>query len=291
MVGASKLAIVITDRQCTPICLAVILQESNLEPGIPIRSIARGLAVLSAINRDGPITMMNISRAANIPYPTACRIVQTLLHEGMIEREPARKRYHVTSLVQTLSTGFQAEDQLVSAARPYIEKLCRQVNWPISLATRVGTQMMVRDSTYKMTSLTFSNYYPGYTLPIAECATGKVYLAYCSDEEREAIVEGWKATDNEISKMGLLLLKDDYLLNKIRKDGYALQIRNIYTSEPGKTSALAVPIFDNKEGIIGSLALIYFASAMKPDEVTKEFLEPLQHTASRIGRYLEKPRQ
>ncbi|QTD57422.1 IclR family transcriptional regulator domain-containing protein [Parasphingorhabdus cellanae] len=259
-----------------------------MERGVPIRAITRGIAVLSAVNRDGPITMMNISKSANIPYPTACRIVQTFLHEGLIEREPARKRYRVTSLVQTLATGFQSEDQLVAVARPHLEELCRKFSWPVSLATRVGTRMMVLDSTHKMTSLTFTNYYPGYTLPIAECATGKSYLAHCSDEERQTIVEAWKATDNETSKMGLLLVSDDVVLNKIREDGYAHQMRNFYNEEPGKTSSLAVPVNGPDGDILGSLAIIYFASALKADEATATFLKAMQETASQITESLEK---
>ncbi|MEO9467331.1 IclR family transcriptional regulator C-terminal domain-containing protein [Parasphingorhabdus sp.] len=253
-----------------------------MERGVPVRAISRGIAVLSAVSRDGPITMMNISKSADVPYPTACRIVQTLLHEGLIEREPARKKYRVTSLVQTLATGFQAEDQLVSVARPHLEELCRKVSWPVSLATRVGTRMMVRDSTHKMTSLTFSNYYPGYTLPIAECATGKAYLAHCSDEERQTIIEAWEATDNETSKMGLLMVSDDVVLDKIRSDGFAMQARNFYNEEPGKTSSLAVPVNDAKNELMGSLALIYFASALKPDQAVAEFLPVMQQSARAI---------
>ena len=55
-----------------------------MEKGVPIRAITRGLSVLQAINRGGSITMMEIARSSQVPYPTACRIVQTLLHEGMI---------------------------------------------------------------------------------------------------------------------------------------------------------------------------------------------------------------
>lgn len=253
-----------------------------MERGVPIRAISRGLAVLAAINRDGPISMMGIARAAEVPYPTACRIVQTLQHEGLIEKEPARKRYRVTSLVKTLSTGFQNEDQLVAAGRDHIEALCKDVGWPISLVTRVGTRMMVRDSTHKMTSLTFSHYYPGYTLPIAECATGKVYLAFCDEEERNAIVEGWKAIETEASNMGLLLLSDDYMLQKIRREGYALQVRNVYNADPGKTSSIAVPLFDGDDRLIGALGLIYFVSAMSANEAAEKYLAPLQETARAI---------
>lgn len=154
---------------------------------VPIRAITRAIAVLTAINRGGSITMAEISKATEIPYATTFRIVQTLLHEGLIESEPARKRYRATSLAQTLSMGFQQEDELVAAARSHIEKLCHEIGWPLSLATRVGTRMIVRDSTHKLTSLTFTNYYPGFTMPIAECATGKAYLAFCEADERDVI--------------------------------------------------------------------------------------------------------
>ncbi len=261
-----------------------------MERGVPIRAVSRAIAVLSAVNRSGSATMMEISKSADIPYPTASRIVQTLLHEGLIEREYARKRYRATALVQTLSVGFQAEDRLVFAARPHLEKLCQKIKWPISLATRVGTRMMVRDSTHKMTSLTFSNYYPGFTLPIAECATGKAYLAFCDEVERETIIEGWHATDNETSKHGLLIVRDDDVLGKIRADGFALQARNLYNAEPGKTSSIAVPVYGQENVLIGSLAVIYFASSFKTDSAVSEFLAPLRATAAAICNVLQADR-
>lgn len=260
-----------------------------MERGVPVRAISRGIAVLSAISRDGPITLMGISRSAEVPYATACRIVQTLLHEGLIEREHSRKRYRVTSMVQSLATGFQQEDQLVSAARPHLEDLCRKLSWPISLATRVGTRMMVRDSTHKMTSLTFTNYHPGFTLPIAECATGKTYLAYCSEEEREMIRVAWEATDNEASQTGLLLLSDDVALGHIREQGYAMQARNLYNNEPGKTASLAVPVYGQQGELVGALALIYFASALMPTEAPGKFLADMQAAAASIGESMRQP--
>ncbi len=248
-----------------------------------VRAISRAIAVLSAVNRDGPITMMGIARSAEIPYPTASRIVHTLLEEGLIEREPARKRYRVTSLVQTLSLGFQEEDALVSQARPHIEALCREIGWPVSLTTRVGNRIILRDSTHAMTSLTFSNYYPGFTLPLAECATGKVYLAFCDDEERQAIIEGWEAIDNDSARVGLLMVGDDYMLNKIRADGCATQARNSYNAEPGKTSSVAVPILSAEGKLIACLAVVYFAAAMKVDDAITQFVDPLRQTADRIA--------
>lgn len=253
-----------------------------MERGVPVRAISRGFSVLSAVSRNGPTTLMDISRSAEVPYATAGRIVQTLLHEGLIEREPGTKRYRVTALVQSLATGFQQEDLLASVARPHLEELCRSVGWPISIATRVGTRMMVRESTHNMTSLTFTNYHPGFTLPIAECATGKAYLANCADDERNMIQDALVATDSEAAKTGLLLLSDGVALQNIREAGYALQARNLYNFEPGKTSSLAVPLTDAEGRLIGAMALIYFASAIKPNEAIEKFLGDMQATAKAV---------
>jgi IclR family transcriptional regulator, mhp operon transcriptional activator len=247
-----------------------------------IRSIGRGLRVLQAINRGGSITMMEICRTAKIPYPTACRIVATLTAEGMIEREPARKRYRPTALVRTLSIGYQDEDDLVTAARQHIVALCRQVAWPISICSRVGHSMMVRDSTHKLTSLTLNNYAPGYTLPITECSTGKAYLAFCGEDERRDILESMRQLDGPAERMAYMLLRDDSMLRDIRARGYATQARNAYTATPGKTSSLAVPIF--REGhVVGSMALIFFASAMPLARAEEQFVPSLKQAAAGIA--------
>jgi IclR family transcriptional regulator, mhp operon transcriptional activator len=247
-----------------------------------IRSIGRGLAVLQAVNRGGSITMMDIARSSRVPYPTACRIVQTLMSEGMIEREPARKRYRTTALVRTLAYGYQDEDDLVTVARPHIVALCKRVAWPISIATRVGHMMMVRDSTHKLTSLTLANYAPGYTLPLTECSTGKAYLAWCDPEERAQILRGMRELDGPAERMAVLTLHDEKLFEDIRTKGYATQARNAYTATPGKTSSIAVPLF-RQDQVVGAMALIFFASAMTMRQAQDAFVKELKTTAEAIS--------
>ncbi len=260
-------------------------ENGETAPSDNIRALSRGIAVLQAINNGGSVRMMDISREAGIPYPTACRIVATLTEEGLIEREPARKRYRPTALVQTLSHGFHNESGLVATARPHIVALCKKVGWPISIATRVGNRMMVRDSTHHLTSLTLTNYAPGFTLPLAGCSTGKVYLAFCAEEERHDLLFGMNQIDSSGNRLAKMMTYDDGLINQIRADGYAMEARNHYTANPGKTSSIAVPIFDNGK-LIGAMAIIIFAAAMKLDEARDKFLPQLKATAEEVGREL-----
>ncbi|MEP5938201.1 MAG: helix-turn-helix domain-containing protein [Erythrobacter sp.] len=258
-----------------------------MDKGVPIRALSRGLDVLSNISRNGPISLMQIANGSDLPYATACRIVQTLVHEGLVEREVGRKLYRVTPLVQSLSTGFQKEDMLAHLSKPFLEELCEEIKWPVSIATRVGTRMVLRETTHAMTSLTFSNYYPGFTLPIAECATGKAYLAHCDNDERDTVIDGWHATDNETANVGLLLTSDEGALEQIRDQGYAMQMRNNYNAEPGKTSTIAVPVLQEDGHVLASLGAIYFASAMAPGAAAEQFTIPLKRAADAIGKALE----
>ncbi len=252
-----------------------------MEKGVPIRSISRCISVLQAINRAGDLSLMEIAKRSKVPYPTACRIVQTLLHEKLIEREPTRKHYRPTELIQSLSSGFQARGQLVSVAREHIVALTKRHGWPVTIATRVGQHMVIRDSTHALTYLTFNNYAPGYTLPILECAAGKAYLAHADDDEREMIIRELRGRAGAADDLTMRMLESGDLVADIRKVGYAVKGRNRHTETPGKTSSIARPIF-GPQGVVGSIVLIFFSSTMKIDDAVTKYDEDLKRTAAAI---------
>jgi IclR family mhp operon transcriptional activator len=251
-----------------------------MEKGVPIRSISRSIAALKAINRHGSLSMMEISKASEVPYPTACRIVQTLLYEGLIEQEPARKRYRPTALVQVLAHGFQHDDRLVKVARPHIVALTKKVGWPVSIAIRVGRNMMLRDSTHANTSLTFEQYYPGFTLPILDSASGKLSMAYADDEERQMILK-WMRVSQDIDIDYLATAEASLDVEKIRSLGYAVQGRNHFNLTPGKTSSIAIPIFNNGK-FAAAMTMVFFVTAMKLDAAIDTYLGDLKATAEAI---------
>lgn len=262
------------------------MSAKDLERGIPIRSISRALAVLQAVNRGRSLTMMEIAQASAVPYPTACRIVQTLLHEGMIEREASRKRYQPTALVQTLAHGFQGHGALVQATHPHISALTRDVGWPISLTTHVGSSMVLRDSTHAQTSLTFNAYFPGYAMPILACAAGLVYLAFADKEESESVFASLSYLEDTDSRHMLQLAREGGLIETVRRSGYAARGFNRFTQNPGKTSSIAVPLFENGH-IVGALTIAFFASAIHINEAVKQFLPKLQACSTAISHDLD----
>lgn len=250
--------------------------------GETIRSISRGIAVLQVINRLGSATMTQISEQAKVPYPTAVRIVHTLLDEMLIEREPDRPNYRPTSLVHTLSLGYQSENHLVTVSERHIQKLCAEVHWPIATTTRVGSSMIVRNSTHAMTSLTYSHYYPGYTFPITECASGRAYLAFCSPEVRNIVLDHVLSEHDAATATEIADQYSERYWAEIREAGYATQANNLYNANPGKTSAIAVPIFENGE-VCGAMAMIFFKTGSTLEAAIDAHLDKIKNTACLIS--------
>lgn len=252
-----------------------------------IRSISRGLAVLRTINRRRAASLTEIAREVGIPYPSVCRIVHTLISEKLIQKIPNSKKYRPTVLVRALSSGYQAEDELVSVARDHIVDLCEEVVWPISIATRVGQWMMLLDSTHHLTSLTFSNYSPGYTLPLTECATGKVFLAFSEPDQCQAILQNLHNSNPKLLTQSRLKTLDSEYWQSIREQGFATQFVNSFNADPGKTSSIAVPILVNGQ-VFAAMAMIFFRSSLTLESARTNYLETLQASAKKISVSLSK---
>ncbi len=253
-----------------------------MEKGGPIRAISRSVAVLQAINRAGSMSMTDISQATAMPYPTTRRIVETLLNEGLIEREPARKHYRPTALVETLSHGFQGHGRLVMTARPHIVQLTEKLGWPVSVAAHVGQKMVVRDSTHALTTLTFNNYYPGYSVPILESASGRAHIAFASELERATIIRTLKTLPENEGNNTLALFESGVLVREIQQDGFATMGRNMHTQNPGKTSSIGAPVFHG-EALVGAISLVFFSSALKMSDAVERYAPDIKRTAKAIG--------
>jgi IclR family mhp operon transcriptional activator len=241
------------------------------------------MEVLQAINKLGSGRLVDIAELTDIPYPTVCRIVETLEDINLIEREQGRRYYRPTPLVQSLALGFQESDQLVRAGQPIISALCQKVGWPITIGTRVGNAMMIRASTHRETTLTYKIYYPGYTLPLLESSIGKATVSFCSDCERSDIRKSLRKSQANDPLTSLYLHDEAAFIEPYRAVGYAYHTGAERMKNPEKTSSLSVPIYIN--GVMkGALGLVYFSTAMGTQDAAEKYLEAMQKAAGDIER-------
>ena len=251
-----------------------------------IRSVVRSLDVLRAINAAGSMSMMQIALHCALPYPTARRIVHTLEEQGLLEREASRKHYRPTVLVHALSHGYQDHSGIVEIARPRLEALTRQHFWPVSLVTRVGQTMVVRDCTHAISPLALNNYQAGAAFPLFESASGHVMLAYATPDERDLWLRAARENAAPLSASMHAWFEDEAWSDAIRAAGCATRGANRFTTTPGRTSSIAAPIIRGGE-VCGALTIVFFAAAMRLSVAQERYADELIATARMISRELD----
>lgn len=250
--------------------------------GVPIRAVSRTIAILQVINTHAPMPVMDIARFGKLPYPTVFRIVQTLVHAGLVEQDPQTKAYRPTAQVETLAHGYQDDNGLAAAAQPLMRELTARLGWPMFVATRAQARMIVRGSTHAQSVMTFDLCNPGVTIPLLTSASGQVYMAGLADAELAPILE-W-ATRNAWRR-DTAREREAFLtrLEHVRREGHAGAPCSALKVH--RTASIAVPVHADGKSL-AALTLTYFLEAMDADEAIVRYAGELKDAAARLGERL-----
>jgi IclR family mhp operon transcriptional activator len=191
-------------------------------------------------------------------------------------RAPVRRTvFCLARRVRTLSDGFVEDEWISEIAAPLMGAFTQQHVWPVALMTFEEGCMLIRETTHPASSLSIDYGMVGRRLPILRTAAGRAYLAFCPDNERRAILDMLKhstAPEDQFDARRLAAL-----LRRIRGTGHALQDREINP----KTSGISVPIRGNR--VLGSVSMIWIASALTLEEAAQRYNQPLRTLAARIA--------
>ena len=241
--------------------------------------------VLRAVNKFGPVSVTDVSRALKLPYASCHRYINKLQNEGLVERCLPHRTYRPTALTLSLSSGYRASGSINEISRPYLIDLGQRVLWPVGVYTRVGLRMVISEHTSGNSPLAAFVTGPGHSFWIFPSASGAVYLASCDETERGSIFEAlFKVRPNkEIHSLSPDRLKKH--ISKVRQQGYAISSpwRN---GKPVRLSYLAVPL-ELPESKTAALALTYYTSAMSEPEAVHSFVPLMRDTADKIAMMAE----
>ena len=247
-----------------------------IDSGVPIRAVSRSLSVLRTINQFGSISMRDITQHAGLTYPTASRILQTLAHEGLIERDGSTKRYRPTVLVQTLASGYD-NAALRAAGQSHMSDLTHEIGWPVMMSVHAGMSMVVQAATNSETTLSFFDWQPGCTIPLIGSATGLAWMTQLSDDYAADLIRQ-RADESGLGNLGGEALLT--ALREVRRTGFACRASPV--GDPYRTVSLATPV--KKDGrVVCVLTLTYFASAMTQATAIDRYAQRLIDTASAIA--------
>jgi IclR family mhp operon transcriptional activator len=250
----------------------------------PLRGVVRTLEVLRAVNDQPSAGVSALAQRTRIPRPSLYRILETLCALGYVQRRVDGEGYAPTILVRSLSDGFNDETWVRAAALPVMEALQKEIVWPTDIASFFDGAMYLRETTRRHSPLTIDTARVGLRLPMLQSATGRAYLAFCSDAERAAIVDRLRRSRVPEDALARDSRYVSNLVAMTRRKGYGERHGEIFP----KTGAIAVPVMHDKH-VVCCLNISFIASALTPTEAAARYLAPLRTAARKIARLLDVP--
>jgi IclR family transcriptional regulator, mhp operon transcriptional activator len=243
----------------------------------PVRSVVRALDLLQALNRQAVSTLEILHEQTRIPKPSLVRLLQTFEGRGLVKHAPQHGAYFLTSGVRSLSSGYHSEPMIVEAAAPLMDALTLRVKWPMAIAMLEDNSMVVRYSTIPLSPLAMRHSTINVRLSLVSRAIGRAYLAFCSPEQQEALLQAVMQSptpEDEAARDRDALKK---VLENVHDAGYALRDPDVWPA----TNTLAVPLFDS-HGVAASLGMTFFSSTMRPEQAVERYLGALKDVANEV---------
>jgi IclR family mhp operon transcriptional activator len=213
-----------------------------------IEPVRRSFAVLEALSRRRSSTLSLLTSETMLPRPTVVRLLKTLIALGYAARVSRQQGYRLTDRVLGLAGSIRFIDHLVDAAIPHMTRFTSEHGWPLYLATLSHGAITIRHSTAPESPMSFEGAGLNSPRPLLISALGRVWLAFCSDEERRTVLR-----DIGVRLSPALTAA----FARIRRDGHAFTV----LPKPGRLQGIAVPI-RRDDRMLGSISLRFTRSAM-----------------------------
>ncbi len=247
----------------------------------PVRAVVRTIDLLQALNRQPVSTLDVLHKHTGIPKPSIVRLLESLVSKGLVRHAPQYGAYYLTSLVNTLSSGYHSEPRIVEAARPRLDAVTEAIKWPLAIAVLDVDAVVVRYSTIPNSPLSLLHSTINMRLSLVSRAIGRAYLAFCEADERDTILALLKQSKNPEDAV----VHDEQavreMIEQTRKQGYALRDPSVRPV----SGTLAVPVFEGKR-VVATIGMTWIASTFGNDKAVERYLEPMQELSRAITQRL-----
>lgn len=109
-------------------------RSNNAEDTSTIRSLDRGLSLLTDLAKNGGVTLTEISLRAGLPASTAYRMLTTLQKHGLVELDEATQEWWVGIEAFRLGSSYLVRTNLAESARQTMRQLMEETGETANLA-------------------------------------------------------------------------------------------------------------------------------------------------------------
>jgi IclR family mhp operon transcriptional activator len=248
-----------------------------------VRSLQRGLAVLSALDGTDGLSLHDLHRATGLPKPTLSRLLATLQAEGFVGQRIFDRLWRRT-LRGRSRPNIEEKELLLDHSGPIMRHLGRAVGWPSDVAVYRAGAMEIIETTRGVTPLAIGGLTPGARVPVLSSGLGRAWLAWSNAADRErAILASNGPTAPRIAQRtspGAVEL----IIAETRLAGYGRRSASFFGRAAQKRGdmGVAAPIL-GRNRVLGCINVVWSLSAMDEATFVRRHLQPLRAAAAEIG--------
>ena len=240
------------------------------------QSIRRALAVLRSLAESQRLGLRaaEVAVRVGLTRPTAHRILNQLVHEGLVEQRPESRRYVLGEQISMLALARPVKSAILSAAEAELDSLREQIGDTLFLTVRTKLDTLCIARLLGAYPIQVLSIEVGARRPLGVSSAGTALLAGLPEGQAGDIVERNEPrfASYRIEKRTVL-----QLIRAARRDGFALRHVGIV---PG-TRSISVAVADRGGSPVAALTVSAIARRLPPRREL-ELAELLRRSASRI---------
>jgi IclR family transcriptional regulator, pca regulon regulatory protein len=246
-----------------------------------VPGLSRGLKLLQLFTAARPAqALVEIAAGLSLSRSAAYRLVYTLEKDGFLARDEGTRKYRVTS--QTLDLGFEYlhSQTITEVAQPHLRRLSDQTGAAAYVAILDGWHAVYLTRAAPASGL-IGNLQIGARLPASATSSGRIMLAFQSDE-RLAAIHQQARREGRGTQVPAALPELRVQAQEDRRRGHVFHRSTI---DPGLVS-LACPVRDHASAIAAAVTLVVPETLSNNLGGEKRLQPPVSEAASAISRQL-----
>ena len=226
------------------------------------QSIRRAIGVLRilAAGQDQGVRLADVVQSSGLNRPTAHRILKVLAEEGVVEQDPASRRYLVGSEVSLLGLARTVRVPVRAVAEPHLAQLAERIGDTVFLTVRSGADSIGVERRMGPYPVQVRAIEIGARRPLGVRMAGVMLLACMPEEEA---VQVTRANAKRLAQHQLTPAKVLERVRQARARGYAYTEAGVVRG----TRALSVPVFDAEGRAQAAISLAAIADRLPASRV------------------------
>jgi len=241
-----------------------------------IQSVAVAFDILEELSRSSaPVGVTELARRLGQTKARVHRHLANLRSLGFVSQDESSERYQLGWKIYRLGMSVAENFSLRRVAHPHVRRLSEDTGQTALMAMPANAEIIVIDSVQSSHHIVIT-VRPGAVIPASSSALGRAILAFASDDMRKQVLSQpmSRLTESTLVEPATIEAR----LAEVREKWYAVAINERLFG----IAALAAPVFDDHDRLVGAVGLIASQSAISLDP-DPELVLRVQEAARRIS--------